>query len=240
MAGEQEGTKRLLQSTLRCLEVLEALADQPDPVPLSDLARTLGVRRGTLHQQLQTLHYAGWVRRTPQAYWYLSLRGLRIGRAALEQAGVAQRLLPLLSDLAAKSGEAPAVAVLDRYDVLIIQRVESQQLVRADLKVGTRMPLDTSAAGRVILAHASPGQLEDFRVRGIRVPDDEYLARIREQGYAVQRDEFLSGLSAAAVPIQLDTEEELLTLSMAAPTERFDEERTVKDLLETVERFYAS
>lgn len=240
MASETDEPKRLLQSTLRCLEVLDALADMKEPTALSDLARHLGVRRGTLHQQLQTLLHAGWVRRTAQAQYFLSLRGLRVGRAALEQAGVAQRLLPMLNELAVKTGEAPAVAVLDRDDVLIVQRVESQQLVRADLKVGTRMPLVTSAAGRVLLAHCTPQKLAEFEARGITLPTRDYLATVREHGYAVQRDDFLSGLSAAAVPIHLGADEEFLTLSMAAPTERFDEQRTVKDLLEAVERFYAS
>lgn len=237
---ESTEPKRLLQSTLRCLEVLDALADMRQPTGLSDLARHLDVRRGTLHQQLQTLMHAGWVRRTSQAEYYLSIRALRVGRAALEQAGVAQRLLPLLNELAMKTGEAPAVAVLDRDDVLIIQRVEAQQLIRADLKVGTRMPLLTSAAGRVLLAYSSAQKLAELRGRGIDIPSPDYLAQIREQGYAVQRDDFLMGLSAAAVPIHLGSDEDLLTLSMAAPTERFDEERTVKDLLDAVERFYAS
>jgi DNA-binding IclR family transcriptional regulator len=235
--GKQEG-KRLLQSTLRCLEVLDALAESDKPVAVSDLARRLKVRRGTLHQQLQTLVYAGWARQTADARYYLSMRAVHVGKVALEQAGIAQRLLPLLEELAFRTGEAPAIAVLDTEDVLIVQRVESPHLVRADIKVGTRMPLAGSAAGRVLLAYASPDKLDQLATRGVTLPDRAVLDEVRRQGYAVQRDEFQAGLSAAAVPISTGDDEELLTLSMAAPTDRFDEQRTVAHLLDAAKRFY--
>lgn len=234
--GRSDG-RRLLQSTLRCLEVLDALAASDKPVAVSELARRLDVRRGTLHQQLQTLVHAGWARQTPDARYYLSLRAVHIGKVALEQAGIAQRLLPLLEELAMRTGEAPAIAVLDVEDVLIVQRVESQQLVRADIKVGTRMPLAGSASGHVLLAYASPDKLHRLAARGVTLPPPEVLARVREQGYAVQRDEFQAGLSAAAVPINIGDDEELLTLSMAAPSDRFDQQRTVDLLVEAVQRF---
>lgn len=231
---------RLLQSSLRCLEVLDALAESEKPVAVSELARRMQVQRGTLHQQLQTLIHAGWARQTADARYYLSLRAVHVGKVALEQAGIAQRLLPLMEDLAFRTGEAPAIAVLDREDVLIVQRVESQKLVRADIKVGTRMPLAGSAAGRVLLAYASADKLAALAASGVALPAPDILKEVRKLGYAVQRDGFHAGLSAAAVPIDTGHDEELLTLSMAAPTERFDERRTVALLLKAVQEFQLS
>jgi DNA-binding IclR family transcriptional regulator len=229
---------RLIQSTLRCLEVLDALAASEEPVSVSELARRLNGRRGTLHQQLQTLVHAGWARQTPEAKYYLSLRALHVGKAALAQAGLAERLLPSLQDLADRTGEATALAVLDGVEVLIIQRVESPQLVRADIRVGTRMPLSTSAAGLVLLAYADADQRSRLRDAGVTIPVPEVLDEIRRRGYAVQKDEYQSGLSSVAVPVTIGSDEELLTLSMAAPTERFDEARAVSLLLETQQGFY--
>jgi IclR family acetate operon transcriptional repressor len=237
---DRSAPKRLLQSTLRCLDVLDALAESDKPVAVSELARRLQVQRGTLHQQLQTLVYAGWARQTSDARYYLSLRAVHVGKVALEQAGIAQRLLPLLEELAFRTGEAVAIAVLEREDVLIVQRVESQQLVRAEIKVGTRMPLAGSAAGRVLLAYASADKLAELAARGVAIPEPEILATVREQGFAVQREGFQAGLSAAAVPLDTGDDEELLTLSMAAPSERFDPQRTVALLVEAVQRFQNS
>ena len=82
---------RLIQSTLRCLDVLDALAEYAGPVSISELARRIGAQRGTVHQQLQTLVHAGWARQTAEAKYYLSLRAVHIGKAALAQAGIADR-----------------------------------------------------------------------------------------------------------------------------------------------------
>lgn len=234
---EDGSERRLLHSTLRCLRVLDALADSAEPVAVSDLARRLQVRRGTLHQQLQTLVHAGWARQTSDSRYYLSLRAVRIGRVALEQAGITQRLVPLLDELAIQTGEAVAIAVLDAEDVLIVQRVESPQLLRADIRVGTRMPLAGSAAGRVLAAFSTERKLGELAARGVALPGREALARIRRQGYAVQRDEFQPGLSAVAVPLDVEHEDELVSLSMAAPTQRFDEQRAVAQLMAAARRF---
>jgi DNA-binding IclR family transcriptional regulator len=228
----------LIQSTLRCLEVLDALAAWEEPVSVSELARRLGGQRGTVYQQLQTLIHAGWVRQTSDARYYLSLRALRVGKAALAQAGLAERLLPALQELADQTGEAAALAVLDGHDVLIIQRIESSRLVRADIRVGSRMPLLTSASGLVLLAQVSPEQLAGLRADGVELPAPKVLGEIRQRGYAVQRDEYQPGLSSVAVPVSLGLDEEPLALSMAAPTERFDEARSVSLMLKVREDFY--
>jgi DNA-binding IclR family transcriptional regulator len=229
---------RLIQSTLRCLEVLDALTERTEPVSVSELARRLEGRRGTVHQQLQTLVHAGWVRQTPDAKYYLSLRAVHVGKAALVQAGLAERLLPSLQELADRTGEAAALAVLDGSEALIIQRVESPHLVRADIRVGTRMPLSTSAAGLVLLAHAGPDRLSRLGEAGVAIPSPTALAEIRRRGYAVQRDEYQPGLSSVAVPVTLGRDEELLTLSMAAPSDRFDEARSVSLMIEVQQDFY--
>jgi DNA-binding IclR family transcriptional regulator len=228
---------RLIQSTLRCLEVLDALAEHPGPVSVSELARRLGAQRGTVYQQLQTLVHAGWARQTAEARYYLSLRAVHVGKAALTQVGIADRLLPALQELASRTGEATALAILDGTDALVIQRAESSQLVRAEIRVGTRMPLVTSAAGLVLLAHSRADLLTRLADSGIDPPPSAVLEEIRDRGYAIQKDQYQLGLSSAAVPLTLGPDEELLTLSMAAPTERFDPERAVALLLATEREF---
>jgi DNA-binding IclR family transcriptional regulator len=48
--------------------------------------------------------------------------------------------------------------------------MESPQLVRADIRAGTRMPLSTSAAGLVLLAHASADRLSRLSDAGVTIP----------------------------------------------------------------------
>ncbi len=213
---------RLLTSTLKSLAVLEAIADSPDPIGISELARARGTGRGTVHQQVATLVQAGWVEQTADSRYRLSLRCTRIGHRALEQVKLGTRIRPVLEALAASTSEAVSVAVLDDTEALIIQRVESEQVLRADLGVGTRMPLATSASGRVLVAYSDPQVVEALRLRRVALPSEEEVARVRAEGHATSPREYIDDIFAAAAPVFDVAGSLLAALSTAGPAWRFN------------------
>jgi len=234
---ENASQARLLRSSIKVLNLLELLGSSSSALSLADITKKLGGNRGTIYQQLQTLIETGWVRQNVDGKYLLALKMVHFAKNALDQSDITTRLSPLLEQLAQVTGEAPAIAMMDIEDVLIIKRVESRQLIRADIKVGTRMPILETAAGQILVAYASHDRLEDLKQKGISIPSEEHLAEIREKGYVVAIDTWQKGLAAAAVPLAMGLEKEMLTLSMACPTDRFDKERTVAHLKLTIEQF---
>jgi IclR family acetate operon transcriptional repressor len=218
---------RQLSSTLKCLALLDILAEMPGAAGVSELARASGAGRGTVHQQLSTLVAAGWVERLEGGTYRLSLHATRISRAALEQANLGSRVLPIMETLAADTGEAISLAVLDGASALIVQRVESGQTLRADLRIGTRMPLATTASGHVLAACALPHQLELLRDGGVALAAPPVLDTVRERGFAVVCDEYLTGISAVAAPVRDGVGRVVAALSIAGPTMRLGIEETV-------------
>ena len=126
--------------------------------------------------------------------------------------------------------------------MLFVQRIESPEVLRADIRPGTRMPLHASASGKALLA--SMGDIEFER----HLPDphlpasarhtlrerDALLAEmylIRAQGYARQIDEFVDGIAAVATPIFDAGDRPLGALSIAGPVSRFDEDAWSRLLL---------
>jgi DNA-binding IclR family transcriptional regulator len=189
------------------------------------------VGRATVHQQLSTLVHAGWVEQVDDGRYRLTLRATRIGHRALEQANLGSRIQSVLEALAADTGEAVSLAVLDESDTLIVQRVESEHVLRADLHVGTRMPLATSASGRVLVAFSSPDRVASLRAAGVQLPPDAVLAEIRENGYAVSVSEFIEGIFAVAAPIFDGAGGLLAALSAAGPSSRFDPHAAVEPVV---------
>jgi DNA-binding IclR family transcriptional regulator len=222
-----KGSPRHIGSVLRCLRLVDALADSKRPMGVSELARALGGTRGSMHQQLQTLAAAGWVEQTDGSLYRLTLRALHIGEAALDQADLGSRLTPVLHDLATASNENAGIAVLEGHSALIVQRVEGTQALKVDIKVGTAMPLAESASGRVLIAFGPPEQAERLRADGAKLASEEVLAAARSSGYAVQVDEMEVGMSALAVPVVGVADVGVLALSLAAPTARFDLEHSL-------------
>jgi DNA-binding IclR family transcriptional regulator len=226
---------RLLTSTLKCFSLLDVIAEQPGPARLSDLARMQNIGRATVHQQLSTLVHAGWVEQVDDGRYRLTLRATRIGHRALEQVNLGRRIQSALETVAADTGEAVSLAVLDQSEALIVQRVESGQVLRLDLGVGTRMPLATSASGRVLLAFLPAGRAEQLRDSGVELPPEETLRRIRDNGYAVSVSEYLEGIFAVAAPIFDATGILLAVLSAAGPSSRFDPHAAVEPITRAAE-----
>ncbi len=221
--------ERLLGSAMRCLALLDALATESGPVGVSDLARRIDGRRGTIHQQLRTLVAAGWVEVDADAKYRLTLRALSIATAVLEQADLGSRILPTLTSLAARTGETASIAVLDGDAAMIVQRVAADRALKADIKPGTRMPLAKSASGRVLIAFCGAAELERTRATGVPLPADAIVRGAFETGYAAQHDEYLEGMSSIAVPIP-PTQLGSAALAITAPTARYDEDRALGEL----------
>jgi IclR family acetate operon transcriptional repressor len=225
---------RTLSTVHNAVRALQVLADQ-GPLRLTALARELGLGKSTAHLLLQTLREDGMVEFDPVTSTYtVGLRVFEIGATAVEQSGFGTRLIGAMEDLARRCNESVSLGVLSAGSVLFVQRVESPEVLRADIRPGTRMPLHASASGKALLATMNDAEFEQH------LPDphlpasarltlrerDALLAEmylIRAQGYARQIDEFVDGIAAVAAPIFDAGDRPLGALSIAGPVARFDE-----------------
>lgn len=225
---------RTLSSVLKCLSLVEELARSQRPMGVSELARALGAERGTVHQQLRTLVEARWVEQIPSSQYRLTLHSLEIAAAALEQADLGARLVPLLTDLASRSKETAGIAVLDGGQALIVHRVESTLPLKADIKPGTRLDLATSASGRVLVAFTDDAHRRHLaQMPDVTLPAQDLQATARQHGYATQLDELDHGMASVAVPIPARSPGGVVALSLATPSFRFDLEHSLVALRDT-------
>lgn len=231
--------ERLLTSTLKSLALLDMLAECRRSVGVSELAEKTRTGRGTIHQRLATLAAAGWVERVEGGQYRLTLRAASILKGALQQASIGERIVRPMEELAAATSEAVSLAVLHDGAALIVQRVESGQVLRADIGVGTSMPLAASASGRVIAAFLSPGEIADLTQSGIRLPDPATLDRIRRERVELSVDDFKEGIFAVAAPLFDASGAFIGALSAAGPSSRLDMQDTREKVLQTVDRIHS-
>jgi IclR family acetate operon transcriptional repressor len=215
---------RRLSSVENALCVLTVLSKADGPVGVTDLARQLGIGKSSVHSLLAILRAYRWVEQHPSGRYGLGLRAFEIGSVAAEQR-VGMALMPRAEQLAHEIDEAVSLAVLDGDCALVVRRIESTQLLRAHLKLGSRMPLPRSASGKVLLAYMQRSEVER-----LVSPDADMLAtlaEIRRAGYAISRDEMVPGVSTIATPVFGPAGVVVAALSVAAPSPRFDPDRWV-------------
>src|SRR5690348_8664850 len=200
-----------IQSIDRATAILKALASGPRRLGVSELADRLGLARPTVHGLLQTLQSHGFVEQDRHSDKYQLGPGLlQLGYSYLDLNELRARSITYADHLATRASAAVRVGVMHGSSVVVVHHVFKPDAAFGILEVGLQLPLHASALGKAILAF-SPAQLvEDVAAEPLptltkRTLDAPALLRelavIKDQGYAMERDEAVLGESSVAAPI---------------------------------------
>lgn len=201
-----------LRSVTNALRVMEALADAEGPMAVTELGQKLGMAPSTTHRILATLAAEGFAVRVPALRRYRAGPGLaRLARRSLlDNVRLSEAARPVLGDLAAESGETSQLTVLDGWDTVAIDHVDSTQPVIVHHPAGSRVPAHATAVGQAILAHlpevaariARDG-LVGHSSRTITDPATfiAELELIRHRGYAINVGQLHPETAGVAAPI---------------------------------------
>lgn len=230
---------------LRLFSLLELMASRDQLFSLPALVEQTGLPKPTLHRMLVQLESAGLLQRERDGRHYST--GLRLRRLA-EQVLLNNSLHgarhAVLRRLVEEVGESANLTVLSGAEVIYLDRVETAAPLRFYLHPGSRVPAHCSASGKLFLAQMNAAQrrrtlagvaLERYTAATLTEPEllEAELARVRRDGYALDREEFLPGLLCIAVAVPgAEGREGRASMGVAvqAPAIRFTEERALQVL----------
>lgn len=224
------------QSVRKAITLLRATAEDRN-ANVSSLARDAGLPRATALRMIQTLEQEGFLLRIPgDDRVLLGPELLRLARNTDEQLLLREVARPIVADLVAAVRETVTLSVVAPDGGLdLVSQVDAPAQLRPQSWVGQRFPLHASASGKVLLASYDDERLD--RVLDAPLPRftpatittaaelRAELARVREQRYAVTRDEDEEGLSGISTGIDGPSGELLGVLTVAGPTQRLDRQR---------------
>ncbi|MGW0476915.1 IclR family transcriptional regulator [Streptomyces coeruleorubidus] len=207
---------RGVKSAARTVALLELLAERGEqPSRLDQLAEDLGVPRSSMYQLLQTLVDAGWVRTDATGSLYgIGIRALLTGTSYLDGDRHVQVVRPYLDEASDTLGETLHLARLDGRDVVYLATRESHEYLRTISRVGRRVPAHAGALGKALLAERSDDELPftDWPLPALtenthtdRTALLADLARVRERGYSIDREETVPGITGFGFALRYDT-----------------------------------
>lgn len=148
------------------LDLLEALAAQPEPRSQADLARALGRSPSEIFRMLACLERRGYiVKEEASGRYRLSLRLYELAHTHTPVDQILHAAEGPMRDLARRIRESVHLSVLSGGKLLVLSQVESQNRTRVSVEVGARFPVVRTASGRVLLAHLPQDELGDFLAR---------------------------------------------------------------------------
>ena len=201
-----------VQSVERAAAILRLLAEENEPLTLSQIATALGLAKGTAHGIVRTLAEIGFVEQDQRSGPYrVATEVFRLGWARLDQNELRSKAINWTDALAARTGESARVAAFHGGRAQVAHHVFRGDGGTQVLVTGSSVPLHASAMGKVLLAF-DPGagrsavntELTAFTHRTIidRVSLHRELAGVRDTGWAGSVGEVEPGVAGIAAPIR--------------------------------------
>jgi DNA-binding IclR family transcriptional regulator len=242
----------LVQTIERASSILDILGQNPQGISIRELSTKIKLPKGTTHRLLSSLFYFGYVRQDPKTRNYLlGLKLVELGQLLLGQLDLRKEAEPFLRDLTERTKETVHLVVLDRNEIVYIDKVETEQNssgLKMASRVGLRNPAHSSAVGKVLLAHFPEEELKNFiKEKGLAKRTEntiidptqlkDHLKLVRAQGYAIDDEENEKGIRCVAAPIYNEVGKTVAAISISGPafriTKKVIQEFLKKEVMET-------
>jgi DNA-binding IclR family transcriptional regulator len=222
----------LLQSVDRAIDLLFHLHAERDARGVSDIARALALPKSTVHRLLQSLVRRGLVEQDAAGRYAPGARLIALGLGALERDPVVAVARPVLEEEARALGETFFLTAPRGGAMIVLDKAEGAGFLRAAPRLGEEVPLHATAVGKLAFAFAPDRfSVDDVgldrhtdRTLRDRAALRAEVGRVRRQGFAVNRGEWIDGLSVVAAPVLIDTADGtprfVAALAVAAATQR--------------------
>lgn len=206
----------LVQTIERVSMILEMVGQSSQGMSIRDLSAGLNLPKGTIHRILSSLSYFGYIRQDQETkIYFLGLKLMDLNALLSNQLDFRKVAEPILRDLAEKTKQTAHLVVLDRDEVVYVEKIETQQPaggLKMASRVGARNPIHSSAVGKVLLSNLPEELWEDFlqkkglprrTANTITDPDSfrNHLRIVRSQGYAMDDEENEQGIRCVGAPI---------------------------------------
>lgn len=211
MPDEEVSDRRDPKRTVleRIASVMEAFNGGQPVLSLTDLAKRTRLPKSTLHRLADQLCRVGWIERDPGGY-RVGVRLFELGSLAVEANRLQAAAFPHLQALAARTGMAVHLGILDRAEVVYLERIVMGP-VRLPTRRGGRKPAYCTALGKAMVAFDDEAiravisaQLPRKTAKTITEPFLMWteLKQVREVGIAFDRGEAYEHLVCVAAPIR--------------------------------------
>jgi IclR family acetate operon transcriptional repressor len=216
----------------KVLVILELLDRSPGGLKLREIADQSKLNKSTAHRFLSHLEAQKYLFRDDSGTYMIGPKLTKLGTGINFHATLAKICRRVLENLRTVTGETVNLAVLDGFEVLYIDVLETGHTFRLVSGVGTRRPFYCTSLGKAILANIDDDLKREELFAAIRFDPvtprtitnltrlKKQLAVIRKQGFALDDEEAVAGIRCLGAAV-LDPKGDVLgAISVSGPVVR--------------------
>ena len=208
-AEEPHGSR----SVRRALRIFELMLDRTEPVSIATVIEELDIPKSTAYELVRTLTDADYIETSGKD------RGLFLGRK-LFQLGMAYRnRIDLLKDgsqivekLRDTTGETVQFSILADDHMQVLMKEEGIRAIRIISNIGSRVPVNWAASGRLLVSDLSDADLTRLLERTMRPSPTgracmevqtviQQVRKFRRRGYGTEMNEANDHAGCVAAPV---------------------------------------
>lgn len=239
---KKEKSDYIVQSVDRALDILESFDYHEEELGVTEIAHKLNLHKNNVFRLLATLEVRGYIEQDKKTGNYrLGIKTFELANVFLHHLGLRRQARPILDELVSRCDETAYLAVLDGSEVIYVLMQETSQTVRIAPRLGRRLPVHCTAAGKAQLAFESADRMDlIFKDQPLRkmtentITDPQgfwkHLREVAKLGYAVDNEEFEMGVACIAAPVKDYSHKVVASVGLSGPVSRFSSERIEKDL----------
>jgi len=229
-ASEDESTGS--RSVRRALDIFELMLRRAEPLTVAQIVSELSIPKSTAYELVRTLSEGEYLAPSGKG------SGLFLGRKLFELGMAYRSHVDLLRDgsqiaeeLRDETGETVQLSVLDDQLMMVLLKEEGVRPLRIISNVGSRVPVNWAAAGRLLVSDMDDAALTTLLSATVRPSPtgrattevDKLIAQIRRfrrQGYATEINETNEHAGCVAAPVVNASGKVIAALSVVAPEQR--------------------
>jgi len=204
---EKNDTKNV-KSINKALDILMCFDWDDKELTLTEISKKMGLAKSTTSRLLNTLLDKGFLSKDEDTNKYvLGSMVYYLGQVAKETIDLRRISMPILKHINQKTKETVHIYVYEGLERICFEQVESQQLIKQSVKVGSKEPIWVGATGKSILAFLSGKELDDVinEVKKLSDLNSEdliaALKKVRVDGFAIRDGKKDDNVGCVAAPI---------------------------------------
>lgn len=195
--------------------ILDLLAKSKESLGISEITRALNLNKSTVFNISHTLADLEILKQAPDNKFSLGIKFYLLGRASRIGSEIISTIHPYLEVINQKTNLSVFLGLRSDWNVIIVDKVDAAFDIKISSEIGMRLPLLAGAGGKAILAGMSEQEIDRIlsknglqRYTRYSVVDlikyKKMLKKTRQEGYAVDKEEYIEGIRALAVSLNIN------------------------------------
>jgi IclR family KDG regulon transcriptional repressor len=202
----------------KCFAILDLLAQSQEPMGISDISGKLDLNKSTVFHILHTLTDLNVLENQRDGKFVFGTRFYILGNMAGKRSRLIQSAHPYLETINEKTKLSAFLGLRSDRRAILIDKVDSAYGIKLSSEIGMQMPVLAGAGIKAMLSQLSDEELDEILARSVlkkytpysivdKAVYKEEIREVRTRGIAYDREEYIEGMVAFAIPIKANSKD---------------------------------